>query len=378
MMSNSSQIVDDRTPVELGFETGSLVLVSVLGVPGNLLVLSAIFLYKKIRTVANGFVFNLAIADLLVCTVVVPMLIPSRIHRKWLFGDDLCVIQGFFNMVTMYSSLFFLSAIAINRLTMIRFPKYYHTIFTPTSSFVIYLALWGLAVLSALAPMIGWGRYKFDTTRDNCLFDRKAAPSYSIFMAIIGISIPILVCAASYMWIWAIFVSNRTILRQLSNDQNIGGTNFSREEVKLTKNLFIIWVAFFVCWAPMTIMLLTDPKGLIARPYYVASVWFLLANSCINPFIYGLTNKHFREGYKNIFVLCKRKLEGNVVHPSPDQQEVMPGHCGQSANTSDLGRQPINEQPDVQPSDVTDMVTASSPCTLQGSIDQRVKSRKLN
>ena len=50
------------------------------------------------------------------------------------------------------------------------------------------------------------------------------------------------------------------MLRQLSTGQGHGGSNFSKEEVKLTKNLFIIWVVFFICWSPMTIMLFADPK----------------------------------------------------------------------------------------------------------------------
>ena len=49
----------ERTTVGLVAEVASLGLVSVLGIPGNLLLIVVIMVYKRIRTVANGFVLNL-------------------------------------------------------------------------------------------------------------------------------------------------------------------------------------------------------------------------------------------------------------------------------------------------------------------------------
>ncbi|XP_035828286.1 melatonin receptor type 1B-like [Aplysia californica] len=105
---------------------------------------------------------------------------------------------------------------------------------------------------------MGWGIYKFDPKRWNCIFSRKAAPSYSIFFASCGVILPLTVCALAYVTIWVTFAQSKRKLQRFPGAVVSG--NPSMYEAKLTKNLFVVWLAFFICWIPMNTLLFVDPK----------------------------------------------------------------------------------------------------------------------
>ncbi len=55
------------------------ILVFLLGVTNNSLIVSVIYRNPTLRTVTNYFLANLAVADILVCIVVLPMTLLSNI-----------------------------------------------------------------------------------------------------------------------------------------------------------------------------------------------------------------------------------------------------------------------------------------------------------
>ena len=80
------------------------------------------------------------------------------------------------------------------------------------------------------------------------------------------------------------------------------------EEVKLTKILFAILVGFVICWTPVfTIEFLDTLQGEYSLPRGVYLIFpFTGAASCaINPVIYGVMQKRFRDVYKKILT-CKK------------------------------------------------------------------------
>ena len=75
------------------------------------------------------------------------------------------------------------------------------------------------------------------------------------------------------------------------------------EEVKITKILFAVLVAFLICWTPaFTIEILDTLKGkyTLQRQVYLIFSFSAMANGAINPVIYVWMQKGFRDAYKNI------------------------------------------------------------------------------
>ncbi|XP_046357670.2 melatonin-related receptor-like [Haliotis rufescens] len=228
----------------------------------------------------------------------------------------MCIIQGFINFLCLYASLFFLAAIATNRFAKTWSMKYTQLIYTRRNTGIMFLTLWLMSVTAAALPVLGWGRYAFDNIRDNCIFDRRAAPSYSFFLASVGILLPLTICAVSYILVLITFFKSRSRVGDRGTINGSGAT--SRSEMRLTRNLFLVWLVFFVCWTPMISLLFIDPQGLSGRTAYVVAVWFMLCNSCINPIIYGLTNKKFRRGYQTVVRGCvNRRIRTSRIQPSP-------------------------------------------------------------
>lgn len=75
------------------------------------------------------------------------------------------------------------------------------------------------------------------------------------------------------------------------------------EEVQVTKILFVVLIAFVICWSPVfTIEFLDTLKGeySLPRQVYLIMPFAGAASSAINPVIYGVMQKRFRDAYKKI------------------------------------------------------------------------------
>lgn len=65
------------------------------GVIGNSLVCYFILRYAHMRTVTNTFIFNLAVADLLVLIISLVPTIIQDVFESWLLGDSLCPVSAY-------------------------------------------------------------------------------------------------------------------------------------------------------------------------------------------------------------------------------------------------------------------------------------------
>ena len=57
---------------------------------GNLLVVISVLTTKSLHTVTNSFIVSLAVADMLVAILVLPLSIYMVIFNKWIFGSFTC------------------------------------------------------------------------------------------------------------------------------------------------------------------------------------------------------------------------------------------------------------------------------------------------
>ena len=88
------------------------------------------------------------------------------------------------------------------------------------------------------------------------------------------------------------------------------------EENRFTITLIVVIIVFVICWLPYCISMLLSIfcKDQVPRAFHMFTLIFGYANSCFNPIIYGLMNKRFAEGFKNLYCCFKKPTLRLPVH----------------------------------------------------------------
>lgn len=71
------------------------ILIFITGLIGNFIVIYFVLVYKRMQTKTNKFITNLAVADLLVIFICVPVTASRYTTEEWLFGEFMCRFSSF-------------------------------------------------------------------------------------------------------------------------------------------------------------------------------------------------------------------------------------------------------------------------------------------
>lgn len=94
----------------VSFILGVLTLMTIIG---NVFVIGAIIMERNLQTTANYLVLSLAVADLMVACLVMPLGAASEIAQKWSMGTFLCDIWTMADVLCCTASILHLLAIAL-------------------------------------------------------------------------------------------------------------------------------------------------------------------------------------------------------------------------------------------------------------------------
>lgn len=90
-------------------------LIVIVSVTGNVTVIWIILAHKRMRTVTNYFIVNLAFSDVSMATFNTVFNFVYAIHNDWYFGLGYCRFQNFYPITAMFSSIYSMAAIAVDR-----------------------------------------------------------------------------------------------------------------------------------------------------------------------------------------------------------------------------------------------------------------------
>lgn len=88
-------------------------ILTVMTIVGNVFVIAAIIMERNLRTTGNYLVLSLAVADLMVACLVMPLGAFSEITQSWTLGTFLCDIWTSFDLLCCTASILHLLAIAL-------------------------------------------------------------------------------------------------------------------------------------------------------------------------------------------------------------------------------------------------------------------------
>ncbi|XP_033102239.1 melatonin receptor type 1B-like [Anneissia japonica] len=139
-----------------------LIIISIVGLFGNLLTIIAILRTNKLRITANYFLVNLAIADVVICTFVCPFYLLALFHRKWPLADRFCAAIGGISCIVLAASVLSLLAISINRYFCIVKNKLYAKYYSTQRTIWHCVIVWIASVISISPTLGGLGEFGFN------------------------------------------------------------------------------------------------------------------------------------------------------------------------------------------------------------------------
>ncbi|XP_078509539.1 melatonin receptor type 1A-like [Lissotriton helveticus] len=277
-----------------------LIITIVVDILGNLLVIVSIFRNKRLRKAGNAFVVSLAIADLVVAFYTYPLVLIAIFHDGWVMGNLHCQISGFLMGLSVISSIFNITAIAVNRYCYICHNLKYEKVFTSTNTLFYVALVWVLTFL-ALVPNFFVDSLQYDRRVYSCTFAQSASSLYTIAVVVVHFFLPISIVSYCYLRIWVLVIRVR---RRVKPDARL---RIKPHDLRNFLTMFVVFVLFAVCWAPLNFIGLSvavDPALGTSIPgwLFTASYFMAYFNSCLNAVIYGMLNHNFRKEYKRILM----------------------------------------------------------------------------
>ncbi len=93
MINNSTNATSDIAPYEgfqaalIGLSAGALSLVTIAG---NVMVMVSFKMDKQLQTISNYFLFSLAVADVIIGAISMPLFTALIIQQEWTLGRTVC------------------------------------------------------------------------------------------------------------------------------------------------------------------------------------------------------------------------------------------------------------------------------------------------
>ncbi|KAI3390092.1 hypothetical protein SNEBB_010995 [Seison nebaliae] len=299
-----------------------LVIASILGFFGNLLIIGAIIVSKELKRSGNGSVINIAITDIVVATIVNPITIlgiymPTSFFykHKWI-----CEVAGCICVTGCICNIFNIVFICITRYIHMARGKLYRKLFSPAyKELIISIIIWILAFFCDLPNFLGVGGHIFDHKTRMCHWDRlsKDGNVYAILFACIACFLPMLTLSIFYLLIFAhVRESKRKVECKDPNLKKNSGSlkknKSMKSSIRLAKTLFLIVLVFIICWLPYGMVTIIDRFDEWPHWVHICSIQLAHAGVILNFFIYGLANRNFRIAYCRILGLGKYFPEINL------------------------------------------------------------------
>ncbi|XP_009999992.1 PREDICTED: C-C chemokine receptor type 8 [Chaetura pelagica] len=291
-------------------------LLFVTGLVGNSLVIWVLIALKKVRSMTDVYLLNLAISDLLF-VFSLPFLVHYSISSQWTFGNAVCKIVSSTYFIGFYSSTFFITIMSIDRYLAIVRSVYALQVRTTTYGVISSLVIWAIAILAS-APEIIFFQEINDNNQTKCVphypDSKNGWKTFSNFeVNVLGWLIPVGILLFCY----------HGILKNLQKCH-------TQNKYKAIKLVFVVVIVFFLFWTPINIVLFMDSlRNMHIIDDCLTSQRLDLAleltealsfiHCCLNPVIYAFVGEKFKKylheafrKYVRFLLICKdhRVFEG--------------------------------------------------------------------
>uniref|UniRef100_A0A8B9G748 Substance-P receptor n=1 Tax=Amazona collaria TaxID=241587 RepID=A0A8B9G748_9PSIT len=297
-----------QPPWQVALWAVAYALIVVVSVVGNVVVMWIILAHKRMRTVTNYFLVNLAFAEASMSAFNTVVNFTYAIHNEWYYGLLYCKFHNFFPIAAVFASIYSMTAIALDRYMAIIHPL--QPRLSATATKVVIGVIWLLAFLLAF-PQGYYSVMEELPGRLVCLVEwpehstNLYGKTYHFCMTILIYFLPLLVIGCAYtvvgITLWASEIPGD------SSDRYHEQVSAKRKVVKM---MIIVVCTFALCWLPYHIYFTLqyfNPEWYLQKfiqQVYLAIMWLAMSSTMYNPIIYCCLNDRFRVGFKHAFRWC--------------------------------------------------------------------------
>ncbi|KAJ0051012.1 hypothetical protein NL108_012159 [Boleophthalmus pectinirostris] len=278
---------------------------------GNVIVIWIILAHKRMRTVTNYFLLNLAFSDVSMAAFNTLINFVYAAHGDWYFGEVYCRFHNFFPVTAVFASIYSMTAISMDRQGHLQYMAIIHPLkprLSAKATTGIIVVIWTLAVALAF-PLCFYSTIRVLPRRTICYvaWPRKAADPfmYHIIVTVLVYALPLVIMAITYtivgVTLWGGAVPGD------SSDNYHGQLRAKRKVVKM---MIIVVVTFALCWLPYHVYFIVTGlnkdlgKWKSIQQVYLSVLWLAMSSTMYNPIIYCCLNSRFRAGFKHVFRWC--------------------------------------------------------------------------
>ncbi|XP_051971819.1 trace amine-associated receptor 13c-like [Xyrauchen texanus] len=302
---NSSCIKGKRSIHEYNFMYMFLSLLSAWTVFLNLLVIISISHFKKLHTPTNMLILSLAVADLLVGLIVIPIEGIKLIETCWFFGDTYCGLFVTISGLLLSASLVHLILIAVDRYVAVCYPLLYPQKITITKTLMSICICWFSCLVYNFAIVFN-NRY-FDTSHRTVCYGKcivMFSPAWSLTDLTLSFIFPCIVIITLYLRIFYVVHRQVKAINSLVKGRKkvLESSARRKSESKAALTLGNVVTVYLLCWIPYYILSVTE-QTVISSTTITILTWALYINSGLNPLIYALFYSWFKLSIKHILTL---------------------------------------------------------------------------
>lgn len=213
--------LDFYKPLEQVIPVGIILCIMILTtVAGNILVVMAVVRERKLHQLANKLVTSLAITDLMVGLLVLPLAAVYSIMDRWPFGSVMCEIFISTDMILCTSSILHLAAIAVDRHWTVTDVTYTRG-GSPKNQYFLPVAVPAAWLVSIIVYVPRWFFQKTEEELPPGVCRTSQSKTYTIYSTLCAFYIPMLIIIAIYTKIFLI-VRARTKRDRLKDKSKSG------------------------------------------------------------------------------------------------------------------------------------------------------------
>ncbi|XP_077988160.1 neuropeptides capa receptor-like [Glandiceps talaboti] len=300
-------------PIKKGviiFFIAALPLIAITGLVGNILFMFVFYKVQSMKTLTNYYLLSLSIADSLFLGACIPLEVFSFLEA--VSGESslaVCILWTFFNMVPLFTSIFTIALISVERYIAICHPLQAKKAGRHKRILGLIITSWVVATLLALLYLVGCFNMSINLYIAYAIC--QILPFlFSLFVVVI-------------LYIPVIRQMKKNTLASASIRSSQNANQYFKDRRQVVKLLLITTVVFFVCMFPDCFLTLQMVLAVLGQPvpipwdvYY--NLFFfcrllLYLNSAVNPVIYNAASSKYRRAFRKTFSHCCKKVD--KAHP---------------------------------------------------------------
>ncbi|KAE8287048.1 Opsin-3 Encephalopsin Panopsin [Larimichthys crocea] len=326
-----------------------LLVIAVLSIVGNLLVIiTAVKKSSKMKPL-ELFSVNLAVTDLGAAVTMYPLSVASTWSHHWLGGNVTCIYYGLAGFFFGIASIMNLTILAIVRFIVSFNMQSQNEIFGWKKVKMLCVWIWLYALVWALFPILGWGRYGPEPFGVSCSLAwgqmKNEGFSFVISVFFFNLALPVVIIICCYFGI--------TIKLYFTHKKVMNNSNQVPNIVKLHRRMLTIAVlistGFVVSWSPYGMVSLWSvfhDSRVIPPEVSLLPCMFAKTSTVYNPMIYYIFSQRFKREVKQ---LCSCLLPNSTKASKDNSIYMVSGHTKLRTNPDHI-LQEISEVKDSESS----------------------------